>query len=63
MLTLGEIIESLDEKGYQVEGDIGLVPTSTTKVSKDQSKPIIKLLEILEDHEDIQKLYSNFEVN
>ena len=53
----------LDEKKYDVEGDIGLVPINMVKVSKDESKSIIKLLEILEDHEDIQKLYSNFEVS
>ena len=61
--NFGEIIEALDKKGYDVEGDIGLVSTNTIKISKDESKPIIKLLEILEDHDDIQKLYSNFEVN
>ena len=61
--NFGKIIEALDEKKYDVEGDIGLVPINMVKVSKDESKSIIKLLEILEDHEDIQKLYSNFEVS
>ena len=61
--NFGEIIEILDKKGFDVEGDIGLVPINTIKISKDESNPIIKLLEILEDHEDIQKLYSNFEVS
>ena len=50
-----EMIEALDKNNYDVEGDIGLVPIN--------SRSIIKLLEILEDHEDVQKLYSNFEVN
>ena len=58
-----KILEALDEKNYDVEGDIGLVPINTVKISETDSKPIIKLLEILEDHEDIQKLYSNFEVS
>ena len=61
--NFGEIIEALDKNNYDVEGDIGLVPINTVKISKDESKSIIKLLEILEDHEDIQKLYSNFEVS
>ena len=61
--NFGEIIETLDKKGFDVEGDIGLVPINTIKISKDESNSIIKLLEILEDHEDIQKLYSNFEVS
>ncbi len=58
-----EMIEALDKNNYDVEGDIGLVPINTVKISDDDSRSIIKLLEILEDHEDVQKLYSNFEVN
>ena len=60
--NFGEIIEVLDKKGYDVEGEIGLVSINTIKISYEESKPIIKLLELLEEHEDIQKLYSNFEV-
>ena len=58
-----EMIEALDKNNYDVEGDISLVPINTVKISEDDSRSIIKLLEILEDHEDVQKLYSNFEVN
>ena len=36
---------------------------NTIKISNEESKSIIKLLELLENHEDIQKLYSNFEVS
>ena len=61
--NFGKIIETLDKNNYDVEGDIGLVPINTVKISENESKSIIKLLEILEDHEDIQKLYSNFEVS
>ena len=61
--NFGKIIEALDKDNYDVEGDIGLISINTVKISENESKPIIKLLEILEDHEDIQKLYSNFEVN
>ena len=59
----GEITDSLDNMGYDIEGEIGLVPINIISVSEEQSKPIIKLMELLEDNEDIQKIYSNFEVN
>ena len=52
----------LDQKEYEYEGEIGLVPTNMVKISEDVSKSIIRLLELLEEHEDIQKIYSNFEV-
>ena len=58
----GGIIKSLDDKGYEYEGEIGLVPTNMVKVSESDATSIIKLLELLEDHDDIQKIYSNFEV-
>ena len=55
-------IEFLDQKEYEYEGELGLVPINMVKVSESDADSIIKLLELLEDHEDIQKLYSNFEV-
>ena len=60
--NFNKTVELLDQKKYEYEGEIGLVPTNMVKVSDDDSKSIIKLLELLEDHEDIQKIYSNFEV-
>ena len=32
------------------------------KVSENDANSIVKLLELLEDSEDVQKIYSNFEV-
>mgnify|MGYP000004618015 CR=1 FL=1 len=60
--NFNDIVKTLDEKGYNYEGEIGLVPTNMVKVSESDSTSIIKLLELLEEHEDIQKIYSNFEV-
>ena len=60
--NFGDTTKSLDNKGYNYEGEIGLVPTNMMKVSETDAESIIKLLELLEDHEDIQKIYSNFEV-
>ena len=60
--NFNKTVELLDQKEYEYEGEIGLVPTNMVKVSEDVSKSIIRLLELLEEHEDIQKIYSNFEV-
>ena len=60
--NFNKIVELLDQKEYEYEGEIGLVPTNMVKISEDVSKSIIRLLELLEEHEDIQKIYSNFEV-
>tara|TARA_B100000959_G_C14971513_1_gene619910 strand:- start:915 stop:1637 length:723 start_codon:yes stop_codon:yes gene_type:complete len=55
-------IKLLEEKDYNVEGELGLVPINMVKVSETNANSIIKLLELLEDHEDVQKIHSNFEV-
>ena len=60
--NFNKTVELLDQKEYEYEGEIGLVPTKMVKISEDVSKSIIRLLELLEEHEDIQKIYSNFEV-
>jgi len=60
--NFNKTVELLDQKEYEYEGEIGLVPTNMVKISEDVSKSIIRLLELLEEHEDIQKIYSNFEV-
>ena len=60
--NFNKMVELLDQKEYEYEGEIGLVPTNMVKISEDVSKSIIRLLELLEEHEDIQKIYSNFEV-
>ena len=57
-----DTIKLLEEKGYNLEGELGLIPINIVKVSESDSNSIIKLLELLEDNEDVQKIHSNFEV-
>ncbi len=58
----GELSEKLEQENLSIDGELGLVPINMVKVSKDESEKILKLLDILEEHDDIQKLYTNFEV-
>ena len=58
----GELSEKLEQENLSIDGELGLVPVNMVKVSKDESEKILKLLDILEEHDDIQKLYTNFEV-
>jgi len=58
----GELSEKLEQEDLSIDGELGLVPVNMVKVSKDESEKVLKLLDILEEHDDIQKLYTNFEV-
>ena len=60
--NFNKAVEYLDSKGYDYEGELGLLPINMVKVSENDANSIIKLLELLEDNDDVQKIYSNFEV-
>ena len=51
-----------DENNINYDGEITLLTSNTVKISDTDLSKVVKLLELLEDHEDVQKVYSNFEV-
>ena len=52
----------LESKKYLLEAELSLCPQNTVKISSQNSSEIIKLLTLLEEHEDIQKVYSILEI-
>jgi YebC/PmpR family DNA-binding regulatory protein len=44
-------------------GEIAMVPDSSVTLSGDAAERMIRLIDALEDHDDIQKVYSNYEVS
>ena len=52
----------LESQEYNVEAELSLCPQNTVKIASSDSSEVIKLLTLLEDHEDIQKVYSNLEI-
>ena len=59
----GNISKGLEDAGFDVEGEVGLVPINTVKVSGGDVSQLLNLLELLENHADIQKVYSNFDLD
>jgi transcriptional/translational regulatory protein YebC/TACO1 len=39
-----------------------MIPETTSELSGDDSVKMMKLLEALEDHDDIQEVYTNFDI-
>ena len=59
-----KLVIFLEEKKYEIDSsEISLVPDNTVKVKNDNSEQLLKLLDLLDDNEDIQKVYSNFELD
>jgi YebC/PmpR family DNA-binding regulatory protein len=58
------VSEAIKENGITWESaEITMVPKNTVKVEGSQAERLLKLMDILEDHDDIQKVYSNFDID
>jgi YebC/PmpR family DNA-binding regulatory protein len=59
-----KLIKALKDKGIATEvAEISMVPQSTVTISDERTaRKIIALMEELEDHEDVQNTYSNFDI-
>lgn len=58
-----KVKNTLKEKGIKWQiAELTMVPTSTVKVTGNQAKQVLALIEALEDHDDVQKVYANFDI-
>jgi YebC/PmpR family DNA-binding regulatory protein len=58
-----KVKQAIREKGVKWEiAELTMIPTSTVKVTGQQAKQVLALSEALEDHDDVQKVYANFDI-
>ena len=58
------VSDALSKKGYNITSSaVEMVPKTTTKVEGSDVKKLMTLMEVLEDNDDIQNLYSNLDVD
>lgn len=64
-LGLNTVAQALSQAGIAVESaEITRIPQNTVKVeSMDVGKPLLKLLDAIESHDDVQHVYANFEID
>jgi len=61
--TFEPLREALAASGIEVlSAELSMVPASAITVNAETSRKIFKLIEALEDHDDIQNVYSNFDI-
>ena len=46
-----------------IRSELQRIPNTTKKINADQAKKILKLLDLLEDNEDVQQVFHNMEIN
>jgi transcriptional/translational regulatory protein YebC/TACO1 len=56
--------KALEAKGIKVEhADLQMIPQNLVKVEGKDAEHLLKLMEALEDHDDIQHVYANFDID
>jgi YebC/PmpR family DNA-binding regulatory protein len=58
------VLEAVKKSGAEVaHSEVGMVPTTYVKLEGSAANTMIRLLETLEDQDDVQNVYSNFDVD
>lgn len=56
--------EVLDQKGIEYEmAEVTMIPQNTIKLEGKQAQTMLKLMEALEDNDDVQNVYANFDIS
>ena len=58
------VADALDQAGIAVEAkEVTRIPKTTVSLSADAARTVLKLLEALDDHDDVQNVSANFDVS
>jgi YebC/PmpR family DNA-binding regulatory protein len=59
-----EIRGAIEQAGIPiVHGEVTMIPQSTVKLDESKANSMLKLMEDLEDHDDVQDVYANFDID
>jgi YebC/PmpR family DNA-binding regulatory protein len=62
--ALEDVRQALENKSIPVvSAEATMVPQNTIKLNEKQAETMLKLYEALEDHDDVQNVYSNFDID
>lgn len=58
------IAKMLEEKGIEPSvAEVSMVPDTTVKLEGKDAEKMLKLMEALEDHDDVQEVYANYDID
>lgn len=59
-----QVCQALEAKGYSFsQAEISLVPSVTVKLEGEDAEKMMKLMEALEDNDDVQNVHANFDID
>lgn len=60
---LEKVKQAIEAKGVKIQiAELTMIPLSTIKLTGQDAKQILSLVEALEDHDDVQEVYANFDI-
>ena len=63
-LAFEAVKKAIDQKGWKyIEAQVGLIPKNTVKLEAGKAEQMLKLMEKLEDNDDVQNVYANFDIS
>ncbi len=61
--TFSKVKKALQNRNFSlISAEITMLPQRTVRVESDEARKVLRLLEALEGHEDVQEVYSNFDI-
>ncbi len=62
-MTFEAVKKAIDQKGWKyLEARVGKIPQNTVKLEAGKAEQMLKLMEKLEDNDDVQNVYANFDI-
>ena len=61
--SVSDVKTALEENGYSLSYDMSYIPSNTLKVEGSDAGKLFKLLDILEDNDDVQEIYDNSDID
>ncbi len=57
------VVEALEKAGIEIaSAQVTMLPKTTVKLDKEAAKKVLKLVDALEEYEDVQEVYANFDI-
>ncbi len=61
--SLSAVREALEDAGIEIRSaDIAMEPKSTVEIGEGEAKQLLRLLDALEEHDDVNEVHANFDI-
>jgi len=58
------VVQALEAAGLQPEeSELTMIPENTIEVSGEEAEKLLRLIDFLEENDDVQNVYANYEIS